>query len=43
MPDLTADLRLTFGDTPMQTAYLDQAAKYIEAYKPKMFIQPVTL
>lgn len=35
LPDLTADLRLTFGDTPMQTAYLDQAAKYIEAYKPK--------
>lgn len=33
--DLTADLRLTFGDTPMQTAYLDQAAQYIEAYKPK--------
>lgn len=33
--DLTADLRLMFGDTPMQTAYLDQAAQYIEAYKPK--------
>ncbi|WGE59207.1 Mbeg1-like protein [Actinobacillus equuli] len=35
LPDLTADLRLAFGDTPMQTAYLDQAAKYIEEYKPK--------
>ncbi|WP_258866777.1 DUF2974 domain-containing protein [Actinobacillus ureae] len=28
-------MRLTFGDTPMQTAYLDQTAQYIEAYKPK--------